>query len=453
MFGTEYRPLDFESVLGLSNIKDILRATLREQVYDLGYLFAGPFSTGKTTLARIFARSILCTNRREDMSPCNECQSCKDFLADRNTGYLEVDAANWGTKENIKGIKEDLQYESVSSYKIVLMDEAHAISKEGKDAFLGQLEKEGMKVIIMLCTTEYSKMPGTLASRCCQLHLNEPTEKDIVKKLQKICELRGIKCDSEALFTIVQSSGRHYRDAENKLKTVSLLGDVNIENAEKVVRLYKEQIAAILLTLPYDLSRCMQVADQLVSRMSVQDLYDGILRMLNDTIKYMSGITFDSERYTHLLKCLKKQLGTGAFEVLDYILSKNRLNNLTLFQSDLLVLHYRFMRGSFEPKATKGPQETAEEKDSESDTQKENRKGNQLLKGMENLPPWQKEDRVRQFKQQKIQKGTDDRVDERVSQAWGPEKKEDAPQVVTREPLSREDFQHVVGGNLNGKKV
>lgn len=85
MFGTKYRPLDFDSVFGLDDIKDILKAIIKSDQYDPAYLFEGDYSSGKTTLGRLFSRSILCHNRKEDMSPCNECSSCLDFLAERNT--------------------------------------------------------------------------------------------------------------------------------------------------------------------------------------------------------------------------------------------------------------------------------------------------------------------------------------------------------------------------------
>ena len=149
MFGIKYRPLSFKGIYGLPVVKKVLQKILSTGVYDPGYLFEGAYSSGKTTISRIFARSILCENRLEDMSPCNVCESCRAFLENRHMDYIEIDAANNGTKDKIQDIKELIKYESITGTKIILYDEAHNISKDGKDALLAQLEKEDSNVIII----------------------------------------------------------------------------------------------------------------------------------------------------------------------------------------------------------------------------------------------------------------------------------------------------------------
>ena len=452
MFGVEFRPLTFDSVLGLDVTKDILRAILRDGSYDPAYLFIGSHSTGKTTLGRIFARSVFCTNRKEDMSPCNECKSCKMFLDNKHPGYLEIDAANNGSKEKISNLKEKIQYESVTDYLIILFDEAHNLSKEAKDALLTQLEQTGNNVIIIFCTTEADKMPDTISSRCIQFLLQNPSEKDVRDKLAEICKIKELEFDPEALFTIVKGTGRHYRDAENKLRQVSYLGDINNDNVNKVVSLYDEEITALLLTLSYDLSKAMKISDVLVSRMNVKNIYESTLKIINDTIKYMNGISFDSERYNSLLKTLAKQYGNSLFEVLNYILSKNKLTDLTMFQTDLLILHYKFLRGGFDPQEIKSTQ-GVEEKESPKDSKNERASVIQTIKDIQELPPGEKEDVVRAYKNDRRNKGKDSRVDERVSDKWGPEVKDNVAPMLHKKEVTRDVISKVLQGHGNGEKV
>jgi DNA polymerase III subunit gamma/tau len=453
MFGTKYRPLDFESVLGLDNIKDILKAIIKSGVYDPAYLFIGDYSSGKTTLGRLLARSILCNNKKEDMSPCNECPSCRDFLSERNPAYIEIDAANNGSKEKIQELLEKLKYESVSEKIIILLDECHEISKAGMNALLLELERDNKNVIFIFCTTSIDKMPPALRSRCVEFQLPQPIEAYVLKKLEKICELNKIKYTQDALFTIVQASGRHYRDAEIKLELTSRLGEISEENVGKVVTLYIKEIAYLLVALPYDLTKAFKAAEYLVSRVNIKEIYENILMMINDTIKYSQGFVFESASYVEILKMLTKQYGTSAFEVLDYLLSKQRLNDITLFHSDLLILHYKFSQNHFEPKemvATKQSSSPSEIKDAL------NKSGRSIgLDFINKQPPWEREELIRQIKQKKSKEGQDNRVEEKVSEGWGPQIKETTAEkkAILRGKITKEAFKEAVKGSQDGFKV
>jgi DNA polymerase III subunit gamma/tau len=446
MFGKEFRPLNFESVLGLSVIKRVLQGYLKAGEYDTAYLLVGSFSSGKTTLARIFARSILCSNRTADMSPCNTCPSCQAFLEDRHPGYLEIDAATNSGKDRIQEIKESLKFESIAHKKIILFDEAHGISKDGKDALLKQLEMNDPNVIFFFCTTEFEKMPDTIRSRCTEFHLPEPAESLIVEKLKKICDSKKISYEPEALNIIIRASGRHYRDAENKLRQVSVLGDITVENVQQVVSLYDQEIVEMLLNLPGNLSRSMQIADELTAKMDIRSIYHSILRILNDAIKYSVGISHGSEQYNALMKSLRSQYSSVLFEILDFILAKNRLSDLVFFQSDFLILHHKFSKGGLNFKGFTPPQE--DEQGSKKETKKEPRE----VIDTKNLPPWQKEDVLRNYKQSKILKEIDPKVPERVSDKWGPEVLEKKPAQLKKTKLTPKEFQSIVGGTAGGEE-
>lgn len=450
MYGIEYRPVDFGTVLGLDDAKEILQAYLREDIYDPAYLFAGSHATGKTTLGRIFAASILCENRGEDMSPCNQCPSCRQFLQGNHPGYIEYDSALSSNKENVQRIVDSLQYEIVTRYKIILFDEAHNLSKEAKEVFLKQLEKES-NIILIFCTTEYEKMPETLRSRCIQFQLHEPTEQNVCRKLEAICRHKGFDYESDALMTIVKATGRHYRDAENRLRQVSMLGPIDQENVKKATSVYMEEVVALLLNLSYDLSKAIQLADFLTSKMNIRMIYDWILRILNDTIKRISGVSF-SGRYDELLKMMQKQYSSAAYEILDYVLSRSRLNDITLFQSDLLIIHYKFLRDAFAPKDLKDLSKKENPEESTSDnSENENEQGAKSIKDIHALPRGHREDAVREYRMARKKEGTDDSLKERVGEAWGPEEKRETSPLIHRTEISRKEFRKVLEGTLDGE--
>lgn len=443
MFGVEYRPVDFGSVIGLETPKELLQAVLKLQVFDPAYMFVGSYSSGKTTLGRIFARASLCSNPQPDQSPCNQCPSCLSFFKNTNPGYLEVDAANYGTKERITEIKESLQYESVAKRKIILLDEAHNISEEGKDALLAQLEEINNNIIFILCTTDFDKMPPALRSRCMQYHLPEPYEADVLQKLEKICVERKLEYDQEALRVIVQGIGRHYRDAENYLRQVSMLGPVTVDSVKKVVALYDSEIVEMFLKLPGDLSASVAIAEYLVAKMGIKRIYSSILRILNDSIKCMVDVPFESVVYKDLLKKMGSQYGQTLYSILDFVLSKNRFGDMVFFQSDILIMHYKFKKGGIEVKAFESPEgkEVSKREGSIAD-----------VINSKTLEPWERDRQLREYKAAKAAEKGDGKVVERVSKKWGPEMKGKVPEQLEKTKVSAEEFRRIISGGLNSNE-
>lgn len=451
MFGTKFRPLDFESVYGLDNIKEILRAYVRTGEYDPAYLFEGEFSSGKTTLARIFARSILCENRKESMSPCNECFSCREFLLERNPAYTEIDAANGGSKERIQELLESLTYESVASKRIIFLDEAQEISKAGNDSLLQRLERQDENVIFIFGTTESNKMRPALKSRCVQFRLPLPTEDLIQEKLESICKSQKISYTQDALHILVRSADRHYRIAEINLGVTSKLGDVSTENVEKVVTYHDKELAYLLSTLPYDLSKAMKAADYLTGCMNIKDIYHGILRLLVDSIKMSQGFSFGSEEYSQIIGILAKQYGRSAFEVVDYLVSRQRLTDLSVFHSDLLVLHYKFLEDHFAPKdPAKKKSEIGQKKEQDKSALAKD------LQYINSRPPWERENLVRELKAKKLREKQDDRIEERVSSEWGFDESTTSAsdkKAVLKGVVSKQNFGEALKESLDEGKI
>jgi DNA polymerase III subunit gamma/tau len=449
MSGTKYRPLDFSSVLGLDSIKLILQRIIHRQEFDSAYLFSGDFSTGKTTLGRILVRSVFCTNRKEDMSPCNECSSCRDFLSERHPGYIEVDAANNGSKDKIKEIREKLSYESVMNRIFILFDECHNISKEGNDALLKEIEKDRENVHFIFCTTELDKMPPPLRSRCIQFNINQPTEDNIQKKLAFICQREKLDYEPEALKLIVLSTGRHYRDAENKLRQVSFLGGITVENTKKVVCIYEEEIARMLVFLSDDIGAAMEICDFIAERMNIKNIYETIIRLLIDAIKLHQGDLDVESAAISYLSDIERQYGDSLYEVLDFILSKGRFTDLTFLQSDLLLMHYKFIRCQFDPKST--PEvKTLSTNQSNSEKIKSRNKMEDLKKAGSS---WERAELMRKIRNEKKKSKKDERVEENVSKEWGPEVDKFGTDSVFKKEVSPTDFMRTIGGALDDDKI
>lgn len=454
MFGIEYRPLTFKEIIGLEVIKRILISNLKYKKFAQGYIFEGSYSTGKTTISRVFARSILCQNPQEDFSPCNTCYSCKLFLENRHPNYFEIDAANNGTKDKVQEIREMLRFDSIvgNSKRIILFDEAHNISKEGKDALLLQLEKKDENVILIFCTTESNKMPETIKSRCYVFKLPEPTEKDILKKLKFICRSRSIEYEEDALYKIVLSSGRHYRDAENKLAMASAISNkITKDIVKDIISIYDEEIVNLLLNLSDNLSGIIEEIERIISKMTIKDIYESIVRILSDAIKVSKGFVLVSNDYMSLIKKIVDKYDMILYDLLDYFLKKRFLEPI-FFQSSILLLHNKIVSGEFSKVRYDSNSRDIKVNNIE---KKENNKELEdkeilsiLLDG--NMEPWKRDSLLREYKKKKEQFKKEEVIEEKVSKFWKTDYNLKAKEMV-KEEIDVDKFKQIIGGG-NGNK-
>jgi DNA polymerase-3 subunit gamma/tau len=311
------------------------------------------------------------------------------------------------------------------------------MSKEAKDAWLKKLEEENPNIISIFCTTNVDKMPGTLRSRCMEIQFVQPLESDVINKLEIICKSKGLVYDKDALYLLAQSSGRYYRYAENKLSLVSYLGDITKENINKVTNIYNEEIADMLIKLSYDVNESLKICDTLISRMNISSLYENIVRLIVDTIKYMSGYTYESQTYVELLKSLQCQYGPSLYEVLNYIISKNKYTELVTLQSDLLIMHYKFLKDQFKPK------EQIQE-DNKSPVKKDDPIINKLEE-IKKLPSWQREDAIKEYKNKKNIADNKNNVQEVLTKEWSPEKDKKLKVTDKVDPATIEAYRKLLG--------
>ncbi len=220
----KYRPQTLDTLVGQEHIKKTLTSAIELGKISHAFLFTGPRGTGKTSTARILAKSLNCING-PTLHPCGECESCKDITNSIPIDVIEIDAASNRKVEDTQNILEKIQYVPVhGKYKIYIIDEVHMLTNHAFNALLKTLEEPPENVIFILATTEVHKVLDTIKSRCQRFDFRRITTEDIVKHLRYISDQEKIKITDDALFTIAKNSAGGMRDSISLLDQLSLLG-------------------------------------------------------------------------------------------------------------------------------------------------------------------------------------------------------------------------------------
>ena len=210
----KYRPMTFEAVVGQTALTTTLKNSIKNGKLAHAYLFCGPRGVGKTTCARIFAKTINCLNPRGDGEACNECESCKAFNEQRSYSIHELDAASNNSVEDIRQLIEQVRIPpQIGQYKVFIIDEVHMLSTSAFNAFLKTLEEPPRHTIFILATTEKHKLLPTILSRCQIYDFSRMSVDDIVAHLANVAAKEGIKCEPAALNVIAQKADGGMRDA------------------------------------------------------------------------------------------------------------------------------------------------------------------------------------------------------------------------------------------------
>ena len=210
----KYRPATFDSVVGQSHITTTLKNAIRSGQLAQAFLFCGPRGVGKTTCARILAKTINCTNLTPDTEACGTCESCRSFDSGQSMNIFELDAASNNSVDDIRTLVEQVRIPpQTGKYKVYIIDEVHMLSQAAFNAFLKTLEEPPAYAKFILATTEKHKIIPTILSRCQVFDFKRIETEDIVKHLEYVANIEGVTFEPEALQVIARKAEGGLRDA------------------------------------------------------------------------------------------------------------------------------------------------------------------------------------------------------------------------------------------------
>lgn len=225
----KYRPSTFNTVVGQKALVQTLKNAIANNKLAHAYLFCGPRGVGKTTCARIFAKTINCEHRTADGEACNECESCRAMGEQRSYNVYELDAASNNSVDNIRELIDQVQIPpQIGKYKVFIIDEVHMLSTAAFNAFLKTLEEPPKHAIFVMCTTEKQKILPTILSRCQTYDFQRISMQDIADQLTYIAGQEGIKTEPQALLTIARKADGGMRDALSVFDQISSFTSGNV---------------------------------------------------------------------------------------------------------------------------------------------------------------------------------------------------------------------------------
>ena len=323
----KWRPKSFSDVVGQQHITTTLKNQILKDRVGHAYLFWGPRGTGKTSIARLLAKTINCLNI-QDAESCNNCKNCRDVIEDRSLDVIEIDAASNRGIDSIRDLKENAQLvASELKYKIYIIDEVHMLTKEAFNALLKTLEEPPPNIIFILATTEYTKLPATIVSRCQDFEFHYIASDKVIARMRLIAERENIELEDDVLMLLNKQSDGCLRDAQNLLeRLISVAGkQLTLEQAQSILGVSSFALLKKLVTsfLEQNLDESLVLLNQLNKQgldllQCLQDLIDYFRKLRLFTIN--KNTTELLELTTVELDSLKEQSDILHFSILSKII-------------------------------------------------------------------------------------------------------------------------------------
>lgn len=340
MWDTKYRPLKFSDVLGQQGAVGVLRSRLRNgTAMDTSYLFCGGPGQGKTTLARILARAILCLRPNlENPDPCNECDNCKAILNEDAGAFIEMDAASRGSVENVRKIVDDLPFAVFGAKKrIYLFDECHQMSRGAQDVLLKPIEEKRM--IGMFCTTEPEKVRGAIRQRCEEHAIRKVTREDILARMKWVLEQEKVEYEEDGVLTVIDFSGGHVRDVLNRLEMIAQTGPITLDSVRNHLNLsVVSTYYHILLKLPTETKEALALVDRACERVTPEEVASGLAEASMNSFRMSNSMLADfafSDK--ELGKKLYELYGPQTVKLAEFFLRARHASQVSLI-CDLVTL-------------------------------------------------------------------------------------------------------------------
>ena len=324
-----YRPSKFSEVVGQEYIVKILKNTIKNQKIAHAYLFAGPRGTGKTTIAKLFAKAINCENFNEES--CDECASCLAFKENNHPDIIELDAASNNSVEDIREIIDQVPYAPIiSKYKVYIIDEVHMLSSSAFNALLKTLEEPPAHVVFILATTDPQKIIPTVLSRCQRYNFSKISNLNMKKKMMEILDKENLKYEEKALEEVAMLAEGGMRDALSILEQVLSYNNegVYLEDIQKIFGLStKEEKVKLLIDAHKNITSAINSLREMYNYgIDPKRLCIDLLEIIKETLIYS-----DDQNATLLSKIDK----FDAMNILEAININDLLNDITYLEEAL----------------------------------------------------------------------------------------------------------------------
>ena len=336
MWDIRYRPMRFTDVLGQEGAVEVLKARLSKgTALDTSYIFSGGHGQGKTTLARILGRAILCTNRTADQEPCNQCDNCKDALSETSAALSEMDAASKGTIDHARELVENLAFVvEGASKRIYIFDEVHRMSRDAQDVLLKPLEDK--RLVGIFCTTEPEKIRGPIRSRCEVYTIRRITREDVLARMKWILGQEGVEHEDDAVLTVIDHAGGHVRDVVNKLEMIAQLGPITLQAVRDHLNLSLVSTYYNILLALGTPAAAVQLAEEACDRVGPDEVSEGLAEAAMSAFRLAHNMFAE---FTHVDRDLAMKVhamyGDASLKLAEHFLRSPRYSKIALL-SDIL---------------------------------------------------------------------------------------------------------------------